>query len=169
MKKVTHAITETIRLDSTKDTIRALDLLIAKDGVFRTSEKWVHDSLQLLIKEGYVNQDGTCLSIGENFENFLLHVISDNTDFTNTLISYRSLVQKKLNEYDVAESEVMQELNSIASTEEKIIYLTSVVSSTFEKLGVALDKTQALEARLAEMDISLSVMESITFNEDSDK
>jgi hypothetical protein len=169
MKKVTHAITETIRPDSTKDIIRALDLLIAKDGVFRTSEKWVHDSLQLLIKEGYVNQDGTCLSIGENFENFLLHVISDNTDFTNTLISYRSLVQKKLNEYDVAESEVMQELNSIASTEEKIIYLTSVVSSTFEKLGVALDKTQALEARLAEMDISLSVMESITFNEDSDK
>jgi hypothetical protein len=169
MKKVTHAITETIRPDSNKDIIRALDLLIAKDGVFRTSEKWVHDSLQLLIKEGYVNQDGTCLSIGENFENFLLHVISDNTDFTNTLISYRSLVQKKLNEYDVAESEVMQELNSIASTEEKIIYLTSVVSSTFEKLGVALDKTQALEARLAEMDISLSVMESITFNEDSDK
>jgi hypothetical protein len=169
MKKVTHAITETIRLDSTKDTIRALDLLIAKDGVFRTSEKWVHDSLQLLIKEGYVNQDGTCLSIGENFENFLLQVISDNTDFTDTLISYRSLVQKKLNEYDVAESEVMQELNSIASTEEKIIYLTSVISSTFGKLGVALEKTQALEARLAEMDISLSVMESITFNEDSDK
>lgn len=169
MKKVTHAITETIRLDSTKDTIRALDLLIAKDGVFRTSEKWVHDSLQLLIKEGYVNQDGACLSIGENFENFLLQVISHNTDFTDTLISYRSLVQKKLNEYDVAESEVMQELNSIASTEEKIIYLTSVISSTFGKLGVALEKTQALEARLAEMDISLSVMESITFNEDSDK
>ena len=169
MKKVTHAITETIRPDSTKDTIRALDLLIAKDGVFRTSEKWVHDSLQLLIKEGYVNQDGACLSIGENFENFLLQVISHNTDFTNTLISYRSLVQKKLNEYDVAESEVMQELNSIASTEEKIIYLTSVISSTFGKLGVALEKTQALEARLAEMDISLSVMESITFNEDSDK
>ena len=169
MKKVTHAITETIRPDSTKDTIRALDLLIAKDGVFRTNEKWVHDSLQLLIKEGYVNQDGACLSIGENFENFLLQVISHNTDFTDTLISYRSLVQKKLNEYDVAESEVMQELNSIASTEEKIIYLTSVISSTFGKLGVALEKTQALEARLAEMDISLSVMESITFNEDSDK
>jgi len=169
MKKVTHAITETIRPDSNKDTIRALDLLIAKDGVFRTGEKWVHDSLQLLIKEGYVNQEGTCLSIGENFENFLLHVIAENANFTDTLISYRSLVQKKLNEYDVAESEVMQQLNSIVSTEEKIIYLTSVVSSTFGKLGVALEKTQALEAKLAEMDISLSVMESITFNEDSNE
>tara|TARA_B100000902_G_scaffold26214_1_gene31546 strand:+ start:20801 stop:21310 length:510 start_codon:yes stop_codon:yes gene_type:complete len=169
MKKVTHAITETIRLDSTKDTIRALDLLIAKDGVFRTSEKWVHDSLRLLIKEGYVNQDGTCLSIGENFEEFLLHVISENTNFTPTLVSYRSLIQKKLNEYDVAESEVMQHLNSITSTDEKLIYLTSVVSDTFGKLGIALEKTHALEAKLAEMDLSLSVMESITFDEDSDK
>jgi hypothetical protein len=169
MKKVTHALSETIRPDPVKDVKRALDLLIAKNGVFRTSEKWVHDSLAPLIKEGYITQDDTCLSIGEDFEGFLLGVVSRNTDFTETLINYRSYIQSKLGEYDVAESEVMQELQSIASTDEKIIFLTSIISSTFGKLGVALEKTQSLEAKLAEMDISLSLMESITFDEDSNE
>ena len=60
-------------------------------------------------------------------------------------------------------------MQSISSTDEKILYLTSVLSDAYGKLSLAIEKTQSLEAKLAEMDLSLSVMESITFNEDSNK
>jgi hypothetical protein len=63
---------------------------------------------------------------------------------------------------------VLEKMSAIPTTDEKIIYLTSVLADTFAKLDVALEKTAFLEGKLAEMDISLSVMESVTFDEDSD-
>lgn len=168
-KVVRHAITETIKNTPVADVKRAIDLLIAKDGVFRTDERWVHDALKPLVDEGVVTQDGSTISIGNNFETYLLNSCEHYPEFSDSLIGYRSLVQQKIEEYDVVDSAVMDRLQTISSTDEKIVYLTSVISDTFGKLSKAIEKTQALEAKLAEMDVSLSVMESITFNEDSDQ
>ena len=168
-KVVRHAITETIKNTPVADVKRAIDLLISKDGVFRTDERWVHDALRPLADEGVVTQDGSTISIGSNFETYLLNSCENYPEFSESLIGYRSLVQQKIEEYDVVDSDVMNKLQSIASTDEKLVYLTSVISETFGKLSKAIETTQALEAKLAEMDMSLSVMESITFDEDSNK
>ena len=129
----------------------------------------MHDALKHLVDEGVVNQEGATLSLGSNFENYLLATRANFPEFDHTLIEYRALIQSKIEEYDVAESSVMDKLQSISSTDEKILYLTSVLSDAYGKLSLAIEKTQSLEAKLAEMDLSLSVMESITFNEDSNK
>ena len=168
-KVVRHALTEKVGYTPIQDTKRAIDLIIAKDGVFRTEEKWVHDALKHLVDEGVVNQEGATLSLGSNFENYLLATRANFPEFDHTLIEYRALIQSKIEEYDVAESSVMDKLQRISSTDEKILYLTSVLSDAYGKLSLAIEKTQSLEAKLAEMDLSLSVMESITFNEDSNK
>ena len=168
-KVVRHAITETIKNTPVTDVKRAIDLLISKDGVFRTDERWVHDALRPLADEGVVTQDGSTISIGSNFETYLLNSCENYPEFSESLIGYRSLVQQKIEEYDVVDSDVMNKLQSIASTDEKLVYLTSVISETFGKLSKAIETTQTLEAKLAEMDMSLSVMESMTFDEDSNK
>jgi len=168
-KVVTHAITESTTNTQVANTKRAIDLLISKDGVFRTDERWVHDALKPLHEAGGVTQEGQTIAIGSNFETYLLNSCENYPEFSDSLVGYRSLVQQKIEEYDVADSAVMDKLQSISSTDEKIVYLTSVVSEAYGKLSKAIEQTQALEAKLAEMDVSLSVMESITFDEDSNQ
>ena len=167
-KTVTHAVTEIILPQPIDATKRAIDLLIAKEGTFRTEERWVHDALKDPIDNGHIIQEGASLSAGADFEGYLLSLSTHHEGFADTLVNYRSLIQSKIQEYNVSEFSVMQELSEIASTDEKIVYLTSVVADTFAKLNLALEKTQMLEAKLNEMDLSLAVMESVTFDEDSD-
>jgi hypothetical protein len=123
--------------------------------------------LKSLIDEGYVKRSGSVLSIGNNFERMLLDWASVNPAVVSTVRSYRSMITSKVNQYNVTDFSVMQKVSEIKDTDEKIVYLTSVIADTFGKLQTALERTAHLENLLKEMDISLSVMESITFDEDS--
>jgi len=167
-KTVTEAVSSQIRKQGSDEVRRALDLLINKNGVFRTDEKWVHTALRPLIDRGYVNRDGATLTIGRDFESLLISLADADPGTSKLLSGYRKFVSSKVAEYDVTEFTVLEKMSSIPTTDEKIIYLTSVLADTFAKLDVALEKTAFLEGKLAEMDISLSVMESVTFDEDSD-
>ena len=62
----------------------------------------------------------------------------------------------------------MDKISHMPNTDEKIIYLTSVLADAYGKLEKALEKTAKLEATLRELDISLSVVESMTFDENTD-
>ena len=167
-KTVTEAVSNQIRKQGSDDVTRALDLLINKNGVFRTDEKWVHTALRPLIDRGYVNRDGATLTIGRDFESLLISLAEADLGTSKLLSGYRRFVASKVEEYDVTEFTVLEKMSAIPTTDEKIIYLTSVLADTFAKLDVALEKTAFLEGKLAEMAISLSVMESVTFDEDSD-
>jgi hypothetical protein len=151
-----------------ENTHRAIELLIAKDGVFRTDESWVYAALQPLIKSGHVDVDGTTISIGKDFEPFLLGMADRASIYNTTLKNYRQLVASNAEKYDVTNFDVMDKVASIHNTDEKIVYLTSVLAETFGKLEEALNRTSYLENLCKEMDISLSVMESMTFDESSD-
>jgi len=168
-KKIVREAVSPVPIPSLSEkTHRAVELLIAKEGVFRTNESWVHTALQPLIKSGHVNVDGNIISIGKNFEFFLLDMSNTSASYNSTLKKYRELVASNVEKYDVTNFDVMDKVASIKSTDEKIVYLTSVLADTFGKLEEALNRTSHLENLCREMDISLSVMESITFDESSD-
>jgi hypothetical protein len=168
-RKVVSSKAVSLPLPSGSDnTLRAIELLIAKDGVFRTNEKWVYSALRQLVAEGYVTLDDNVISIGNNFESLLLNLAARDSRYAPVVGKYRIMVRDAVAKYDVQDFEVMESVHGIKNTEEKIIYLTSVLSETFGKLGVALENISRLEALIKEMDVSLSVMESMTFDEDSD-
>lgn len=168
IKTVSHAVSGYIRPDNSEKVERALSLLIAKDGAFRTDEKWVYAALRDIIGAGYVNVDGNTLCIGANFGTLLNELATANPRFWSLVIDYRTYQAHLAAEYTVADDTVAAKLETLKSTDAKLAYLTQVVSDTFGRLEAALARTQMLEAKLRELDISLSIMESITF-EDSDQ
>lgn len=151
------------------DVVRLLDTILAQDGVIRTNEKWVWDAARPLLATGVLNSSENVLSLGAAFETFLLNFGDDNPSFKRILFDYRSLISERVKEFDLSNDEVTHTLMSLTSTDDKIIYLTSVISSTFAKMEKMIEKTQALEAAFSEMDAALSVVETIAFNEDSDR
>ena len=167
-KTVQHALSSVPIPKEADATKRAVELLISKNGVFRTDEKWVYSSLRSLIDAGYIHVSGNTLSIGSNFENLLLKMAESDKDYSSLLKDYRSSVLQKMEEYGVATDTVMSKIASMPNTDEKIIYLTSMLAETHGKLEYAIRKTEMLEAALREIDMSVAVLESVTFEEDSD-
>lgn len=168
-KKVVHQASQAGKFrDPNEPLRRALDLLISKQGVFRTDERWVWDVARPLVESGHLVEDGNCLSIGANFEPLLLKLSESDSQFGTTLKLYRTLLNSRVAEFNLHDSAVMEKVNTLPTTDEKIIYLTSVLAETYGKLEKALEKTVKLEAMLQELDVSLSVIESITFDENTD-
>ena len=168
-KKVVQYAVPSVSVPQQADATRhAVELLVAKDGVFRTSEKWVYASLRGLIDSGHVKVSGTTLSVGADFESHLLKMSDIDAGYTPILRDYRRSISEKISEYNVSSDAVMDKITHMPNTDEKIIYLTSVLADAYGKLEKALEKTAKLEATLHELDISLSVMESMTFDENTD-
>jgi hypothetical protein len=148
---------------------RAVDLLIAKNGAFRTDERWVWDATHEAVALGVIKvEDDNTLAIGHDFEQFLLKMTETNSAYAGSLSAYRSLLRDRVEEFDLRDNDIMQKLHSLSSADDKIIYLTNLLSSVLAKTEYIVEKTTSFEAKLAEIDVSLSVIESMTFDEDTD-
>ena len=140
---------------------RVLELIVARKGSFRTDERWVHIAAEPLVKDGTLIREGSFLTIGKDFEDTLLNLARDDDRFNKSLLDYRKLMHDRQNEYALTDFEVYDNLKNIKGTDERILYLCSTLSETMAKLDAALETTSKLEAKLKEMDFSLSVLESI--------
>jgi len=146
--------------------LRAVNLIIAKEGTFRTDEQWVHRAIDPLVDAGVLIREGPSISVGNNFEPTLVGIADVDQRFQESVISYRSLVAKKAEEYGVVDASLYDKLSEIDSTDEKIVFLCSALAEASGKLMVALEKANMLESKLKEMDLSLSVLESISYDDD---
>ena len=146
--------------------LRAINLIIAKEGSFRTDEQWVHRAVDPLVEAGVLVREGSVISVGSNFEPTLVNIAKVDQRFQESVISYRSLVTKKAEEYGVIDAGLHDKLSEISSTDEKIVFLCSALADASGKLMVALQKADMLESKLKEMDLSLSVLESISYDDD---
>tara|TARA_R100000742_G_C4244962_1_gene64020 strand:+ start:106 stop:639 length:534 start_codon:yes stop_codon:yes gene_type:complete len=146
--------------------LRAVNLIIAKEGTFRTDEQWVHRAVDPLVDAGVLIREGPSISVGNNFEPTLVGIAEVDQRFQESVISYRSLVAKKAEEYGVIDASLYDKLSEIDSTDEKIVFLCSALAKASGKLMVALEKANMLESKLKEMDLSLSVLESISYDDD---
>lgn len=168
-KKVTYNAVSRLPVPSyASQQLRALDILISKNGVFRTNERWVYDALSELIKLGYINVDSNVITIGSNFERVLISLCSADVDYAPMLINYRQMVTSIADKYNISDSEIMDSLNGYMGTDEKIIYLASVLNDIVGKVDLIIDRVNTLEALCSEIDLSLSVVESVTLDENSD-
>jgi len=146
--------------------LRAVNLIIAKEGTFRTDENWVHRAVDPLVEAGVLIRDGSTISVGSNFEPTLVGIAEVDQRFQESVISYRSLVAKKAEEYGVIDAGLYDKLSEIESTDEKIVFLCSALAEASGKLMIALEKANMLESKLKEMDLSLSILESISYDDD---
>jgi|14BtaG_2_1085337.scaffolds.fasta_scaffold00434_7 hypothetical protein len=160
-KEVKFAATTMPVRDQFDHTKRLVGLVVAKEGTFRTDEKWAHDAASSLADQNVVSVRGDIISIGPNFEPFLLSAISADAAFGDTLYQYRSLIHQRIKEFDLSDDAVSEHLESLGSVDDKIMYLTTLVSSTSAKLKSVLEKSQLLESTMAEIDSALSVVESV--------
>lgn len=144
---------------------RVLNLIITQGGVLRTDEKSWHSSCELLIQYGYVLRNGNTLSIGDNFEELLLTLASLDSDYGNLVLLYRNLVASLSASYDVADSRVVTNISSFMSTDQKILYLSSIVADLVGKVDTLINKVNSLEAFCNELELSVSFLESVNKNE----
>ena len=140
---------------------RVLELIVARKGSLRTDERWIHLAAEPLIKDGTLIREGSFLSIGKDFEDTLLSLAKNDDRFNKSLLGYRKLMNDRQNEYALIDFEVYDKLKEIKGTDERILYLCSALSEAMGKLDAALQTTSELEAKLKEMDFSLSVLESM--------
>ena len=167
-KTVSEAVSNLMQDDGMDSLHRVLSLVIARDGVFRSEEKWLHDLVDSLVRDGYLNRDGATISLGVNIESLLLHLSGASEKFLTVLKDYRIFVRSKAEEFNVIDTDVFQNIDQMHTTDEKISYLTSLLAESTAKLSVALDRAQSLEAKINEMDLSLSVLESMSTDENFD-
>tara|TARA_R100000742_G_C4274210_1_gene94097 strand:+ start:888 stop:1421 length:534 start_codon:yes stop_codon:yes gene_type:complete len=155
------------QMDRDDDSLlRAINLIIAKEGTFRTDENWVHRAVDPLVEAGILVREGSVISVGDNFEPTLVDIATVDQRFQESLTSYRALVTRQAESYGVIDTDIYDKLASLSSTEEKIIFLCGTLAETSGKLNVALEKANILESKLKEMDLSLSVLESISYDDD---
>jgi hypothetical protein len=140
---------------------RLLNLVVAKEGTFRTDEKWAHEAARGLVGENVVTVRGNLISVGSNFEPFLLSAIAVDSAFGEALYKYRTLIQQRISEFDLSDDTILMHLESMGSIDDKIMYLTTLVSTTSAKLKYIVERSQMIESTLAEMDSALSVVESV--------
>jgi len=140
---------------------RVLELIVARNGSFRTDEKWIHLAAEPLIEDGTLIREGSFLIIGKDFEDRLLDLAKSDDRFSKSLVDYRKLMHDRQNQYALTDFEVYDKLKEIKGTDERILYLCSALSEAMGKLDAALKTTSELEAKLKEMDFSLSVLESM--------
>ena len=140
---------------------RVLELIVARKGSFRTDERWIHIAAEPLVKNGTLIREGSFLSIGKDFEDTLLDLAKTDDRFSKSLLDYRKLMHDRQDKYSLVDFEVYDQLKEIKGTDERILYLCSALSEAMGKLDAALQTTSELEAKLKEMDFSLSVLESM--------
>lgn len=161
----TEATDTQMRVDD-ESLLRAVNLIVAKEGSFRTDESWVHLAVEPLVSTGALRREGSVISVGNDFEKSLVAIAEVDARYQETLLSYRSLVSRKASEYGVIDTDIYDKLASIESTDEKIMFLCGTLAETSGKLKVALEKADLLESKLKEVDLSLTILESISYDED---
>jgi hypothetical protein len=165
---VTEAVSNLMQDDGLDSLHRVLSLIIARDGVFRSEEKWLHTLIDSLVRDGYLNREGATITLGVNIENLILHLSATSEKFLSVLKDYRVFIRSKAEEFNVVNTDVFQNIDTMQTTDEKICYLTSLLAESTAKLTLALDRAQLLEAKINEMDLSLSVLESMRTDENFD-
>ena len=160
-KEVKFAATTMPARDEFDLTKRLVSLVVAKEGSFRTDEKWAHEAARGLVSENVVTVRGNLISVGSNFEPFLLSAIEVDSAFGESLYKYRSLIQQRIREFDLSDDAILVRLESMGSVDDKIMYLTTLVSTASARLQYVVERNQLIESTLAEMDSALSVVESV--------
>lgn len=160
-RKETKYAVERVNKDQFASIRRFLNLIVSSKGSFRLDSFWTRDITPALEAAQVINIDGNVASLGPNFESFVLRMAKTDPLFGEVLVGYRSFIQECFAEYDLKDDAIAKRLDSIGSADEKIVYLTSILSEVSAKLEYMVNRSQSMEATLAEMDTALSVVESI--------
>lgn len=173
-KVVREAVSYQMPRDGGEQVARALSLIIARDGVLRTDERHLKWTLEPLVAAGVlrnqVNGNTHTFSLGDDFEKFLMDWVdtAGRSDYYKLIKEYREYLVRTADKYLVNSSDVFDNFTNLLSSEDKFVYLASVLGEVSEKLDSALERITELEAKLNELDFALAVVEHADSDADSD-
>ena len=168
-KTVNHAVPlQNIPTDYSA-TIRALRLLVSGSGSITTQEKWIFKALRPLANSGYVNISGSRVSIGNNFDDFLLNASRGSEDYAQLYLEYRTWRANQREELEVTDDSVFESLSHFATTDQQIIYLANLVSELSGTVEALTEIVNNCVSAVNGANISISVLESLVYDADSDQ
>lgn len=168
-KIVSHAVSLPPVPTADGAVAKALQLLVAKGGVFRTDEKWVYTSLRPLINAGYVNVSGNVLTIGTDFDTYLLSASRTNSEFIEIYTAYREWLLSNREQLSDKDNEVLDALDHFPTADQKIMYLGNLVSELSGSVNALTEIVENCVASINDLTLALNVVESVIYNENTDK
>lgn len=168
MGKQVHASMYKPFSTATDSTIKALDLLISRGGIFRSSEQWVYDALRPLIESGHVLTDNGWIFIHDDFEGALLDLAAHDPSLSRLVVSYRALMRDKLDVYETDNNFVAAQLSNIVSVLGKLEAISSILSNISLRVDDLSERVSKFEGQLYEIDTALAVVESVLNHEATD-
>lgn len=168
-KTVNHAVSwQNIPTDYSA-TIRALHLLVSGSGSITTQEKWIFKALRPLANAGFVTMTGNKISIGSNFDEFLLNASRTDDNFVQLYLEYRTWRAQQREELEVTDDSVFENLSHFATTDQQIIYLANLVSELSGTVEALKEIVNNCTSAVNGANISISVLESVVYDADSDQ
>jgi len=164
-KVVTEAASYQVPRDNSKLVANSLSLLIARDGVLRTDSSQLKWILKPLVEQGVlretVEEKTHTYFFGDDFEKWLLQWVDTHHsgNYYFLIKEYRQFLVRASTKYE-CNSSVFSDFTNLLSSDDKFLFLASVLGEVTEKLNILLRRNDELEARLNEIDVGLSVLES---------
>ena len=148
--------------------IRALEFVIANGGAFRTSEKWAVRALTPLVKQGVLKYENSIFAFNENVEKFFMELSDISDEYAVLYKKYRQLIISQREEFAGFDSNPTLDLSHFATTDQQLMFLAHTVSNLQQMVENLTESINSCVAVLNEVNISVSVLEAVVYNENSD-
>lgn len=147
---------------------RALALVVERNGVLRTDERWVHDALRPLINDGFLKVEGNIISVAMDFEQVLISMATrlDDQRFADLHTRYRqSLVDEAEAISHGMSRDIHDRINALHSTDARIQFLAQLLTEQSAAINKLLEDVRSVSATLVEMDTALSALEGCVYSD----
>lgn len=172
-KVVTEAGRYQMSRDNSEQLARVLSLLIARDGVLRTGERHIQQTLEPLVSSGVVRQNlsetTATFVLGPDFESFLLGWVDSVSveKYSYLIKEYREYLIRIQEKHGQHSSQVFDTFTHLIASDDKFVYLASILGEVSQQVESLLKHMTALEARINELDFAMSVIENADESSDS--
>ena len=145
----------------------ALNLILNKNGQCTSSERSFHSVVSSLSDDNVLIRDGVSVKLGPYFESFILKMCDTDTSFTPLLLKYRKLIIDNSGD-NCKTSKYTEILNNITLYDHKLEFLASTIGELDAEISKLSEKVEEIQILLQEFDFTLSMIESVVFDESTD-
>ena len=167
-KQVTHAVQRMPGPSSSDPLVRALLLLVSNGGGFSSGERWFHDAVTPMVSSGHLRRESTYVSFGDNIEEALMDLMKVNTKFVEVFREYRKWALQQQEEFELINTDVLEGMKHFRTTDQQLMYAAQIIAELTGEVEALREALNTVMARLNDISINQSVLESVVYGEDTD-
>ena len=144
---------------------RAVDAIIAKNGVIRASETWLIDALRGPLEDGALEMkqgDNAVPMIvtTDGFESFLFKMAEVDERFLSSAAAHRRNQLELREEFNVESSELLEFVEHLPTSQERMMKMISEIDRVSGTLEAVMENNAVLTGALNEALVALENLES---------